>query len=154
MLLAPHAAVPTPASPLQANRFFVLFLTFMCYTAYHASRRPLSIVKSVLNGEPLGGEGALLLGDMHGGGISGSSGGKGPVEMVWTASNISEFLQPLLLNPPTSKSWGAGKGRAWQAGLPQGAAREWRGRGAWLRGARVCCRDDFGRATCAGICTC
>ncbi|GAB4813197.1 hypothetical protein N2152v2_000243 [Parachlorella kessleri] len=83
---------------LKANRFFVLFLTFMCYTAYHASRRPLSIVKSVLNGEPLGGEGALLLGDMHGGGISGSSGGKGPVEMVWTASNISSPAVEGLLN--------------------------------------------------------
>jgi hypothetical protein len=65
---------------MQANRFLVLFLTFMCYTAYHASRRPLSIVKSVLNGEPHGGKNPL--GNMHGGGA--------PVERVWTASSIGE----------------------------------------------------------------
>ncbi len=59
----------------------MLFLTFMCYTAYHASRRPLSIVKSVLNGEPHGGKN--VLGDMHGsGGVQ--------EEMVWTASSIGE----------------------------------------------------------------
>lgn len=36
---------------LRANRMFVLLLTFLCYTAYHASRKPPSIVKSVLHGE-------------------------------------------------------------------------------------------------------
>lgn len=55
---------------MQANRFLVLFLTFMCYTAYHASRRPLSIVKSVLHGEPSGGANSAHL------------------EVTWTASNI------------------------------------------------------------------
>jgi len=29
----------------------VLVLTFLCYASYHASRKPPSIVKSVLNGE-------------------------------------------------------------------------------------------------------
>ena len=29
----------------------VLLLTFLCYTAYHASRKPPSIVKSVLHGD-------------------------------------------------------------------------------------------------------
>lgn len=65
--LAPKLSAP----PLmQANRFLVLFLTFMCYTAYHASRRPLSIVKSVLHGEPSGGANSAHL------------------EVTWTASNI------------------------------------------------------------------
>lgn len=36
---------------LQTNRLIVLFLTFLCYTAYHASRKPPSIVKSVLHGD-------------------------------------------------------------------------------------------------------
>lgn len=36
---------------LNANRMLVLVLTFLCYTAYHASRKPPSIVKSVLHGE-------------------------------------------------------------------------------------------------------
>lgn len=36
---------------LRANRMLVLVLTFLCYAAYHASRKPPSIVKSVLNGD-------------------------------------------------------------------------------------------------------
>lgn len=36
---------------LQTNRMIVLALTFLCYTAYHASRKPPSIVKSVLHGD-------------------------------------------------------------------------------------------------------
>lgn len=36
---------------LHTNRFIVLILTFLCYSAYHASRKPPSIVKSVLHGE-------------------------------------------------------------------------------------------------------
>ncbi|KAL4457256.1 hypothetical protein ABPG75_012121 [Micractinium tetrahymenae] len=36
---------------LATNRFIVLALTFLCYTAYHASRKPPSIVKSVLHGD-------------------------------------------------------------------------------------------------------
>jgi OPA family glycerol-3-phosphate transporter-like MFS transporter 1/2 len=36
---------------LQTNRLIVLLLTFLCYTAYHASRKPPSIVKSVLHGD-------------------------------------------------------------------------------------------------------
>lgn len=36
---------------LRANRMVVLLLTFLCYTAYHASRKPPSIVKSVLHGD-------------------------------------------------------------------------------------------------------
>lgn len=36
---------------VQTNRLIVLFLTFLCYTAYHASRKPPSIVKSVLHGD-------------------------------------------------------------------------------------------------------
>lgn len=36
---------------LQANRMIVLLLTFLCYTAYHASRKPPSIVKAVLHGD-------------------------------------------------------------------------------------------------------
>ncbi|RMZ56132.1 hypothetical protein APUTEX25_004556 [Auxenochlorella protothecoides] len=35
---------------LKANRFLVLGLTFLCYTSYHASRKPPSIVKAVLHG--------------------------------------------------------------------------------------------------------
>lgn len=35
---------------LSANRIIVLILTFLCYMAYHASRKPPSIVKSVLHG--------------------------------------------------------------------------------------------------------
>lgn len=43
---------PTPPClPHQANRIVVLLLTFLCYTAYHASRKPPSIVKSVLHGD-------------------------------------------------------------------------------------------------------
>lgn len=41
-----HRVTPRP----QTHRFIVLFLTFLCYMAYHASRKPPSIVKSVLNG--------------------------------------------------------------------------------------------------------
>ena len=36
---------------LRANRMLVLVLTFLCYAAYHASRKPPSIVKSVLHGD-------------------------------------------------------------------------------------------------------
>ena len=39
-----------PACP-QTNRLIVLALTFICYAAYHASRKPPSIVKSVLHGD-------------------------------------------------------------------------------------------------------
>lgn len=42
--------LPMP-SARQTNRFIVLALTFLCYTAYHASRKPPSIVKSVLHGD-------------------------------------------------------------------------------------------------------
>eukprot|EP00889_Picochlorum_renovo_P002464 jgi/Picre1/29494/NNA_004880.t1 len=35
---------------LRANRMLVLVLTFLCYMSYHASRKPPSIVKSVLHG--------------------------------------------------------------------------------------------------------
>lgn len=35
---------------LRTNRFIVLALTFLCYTSYHASRKPPSIVKAVLYG--------------------------------------------------------------------------------------------------------
>ena len=41
----------TSHPPPQANRAIVLVLTFLCYTAYHASRKPPSIVKSVLHGD-------------------------------------------------------------------------------------------------------
>lgn len=44
---------------LKANRRLVLVLTFICYAAYHASRKPPSIVKSVLHGD---GETGLLAG--------------------------------------------------------------------------------------------
>lgn len=37
---------------LRANRAIVLVLTFLCYMSYHASRKPPSIVKSVLHGSP------------------------------------------------------------------------------------------------------
>lgn len=37
---------------LRANRALVLVLTFLCYMSYHASRKPPSIVKSVLHGSP------------------------------------------------------------------------------------------------------
>jgi OPA family glycerol-3-phosphate transporter-like MFS transporter 1/2 len=36
---------------LRTNRTLVLVLTFLCYAAYHASRKPPSIVKSVLHGD-------------------------------------------------------------------------------------------------------
>lgn len=56
-----HPAVPSlssnPPRP-QTNRLIVLALTFLCYTAYHASRKPPSIVKSVLHGDAGGGDGA------------------------------------------------------------------------------------------------
>lgn len=43
---------PAPCPQLrQTNRMLVLALTFLCYTAYHASRKPPSIVKSVLHGD-------------------------------------------------------------------------------------------------------
>ena len=35
----------------QGNRYLVLSLTFLCYTCYHMSRKPPSIVKSVLHGD-------------------------------------------------------------------------------------------------------
>ena len=40
-----------PAPCPQTNRLIVLALTFICYAAYHASRKPPSIVKSVLHGD-------------------------------------------------------------------------------------------------------
>ncbi|KAL3693842.1 hypothetical protein R1sor_007493 [Riccia sorocarpa] len=40
---------------LHEYRIAVLFLTFIAYTCYHASRKPLSIVKSVLDFEDVGG---------------------------------------------------------------------------------------------------
>lgn len=39
---------------LQTYRYVVLFVTFVAYTAYHASRKPSSIVKSVLDPGPKG----------------------------------------------------------------------------------------------------
>lgn len=39
---------------LRANRMIALVLTFLCYAAYHASRKPPSIVKSVLHGDGAG----------------------------------------------------------------------------------------------------
>lgn len=76
---APTVPCPLPAARRQANRFLVLFLTFMCYTAYHASRRPLAIVKSALHGNPPGSAAQDALGALGG----------GHGEIVWTASNIS-----------------------------------------------------------------
>ena len=46
---------------LRANRMIVLVLTFLCYAAYHASRKPPSIVKSVLHGDGQG-NGAMSFG--------------------------------------------------------------------------------------------
>ncbi|KAK2987651.1 hypothetical protein RJ640_012930, partial [Escallonia rubra] len=37
---------------LKTYRYVVLFVTFVAYTAYHASRKPSSIVKSVLDPDP------------------------------------------------------------------------------------------------------
>ena len=42
---------------LAKNRILVLVLTFLCYMSYHASRKPPSIVKSVLHGAAGGGGG-------------------------------------------------------------------------------------------------
>jgi OPA family glycerol-3-phosphate transporter-like MFS transporter 1/2 len=39
---------------LKRNRILVLVLTFLCYMSYHASRKPPSIVKSVLHGSMAG----------------------------------------------------------------------------------------------------
>lgn len=52
-LLCRRPLVRPPSFPLpnQTNRLIVLLLTFLCYTAYHASRKPPSIVKSVLHGD-------------------------------------------------------------------------------------------------------
>lgn len=36
---------------LQTHKALVLLLTFWCYACFHASRKPLSVVKSVLTGE-------------------------------------------------------------------------------------------------------
>ena len=51
----------------------VLALTFWCYTAYHASRKPPSIVKTVLHGDAGAGEGGR--GREWGGGCTGWGGG-------------------------------------------------------------------------------
>ncbi|GFH07438.1 glycerol-3-phosphate permease-like protein [Haematococcus lacustris] len=40
-----------PGAPERAHRQAVLVLTFLCYAGFHASRKPPSIVKSVLRGE-------------------------------------------------------------------------------------------------------
>lgn len=56
VLLGPVHTTPRPHP--QTHRFIVLFLTFLCYMAYHASRKPPSIVKSVLNGARSGAEGS------------------------------------------------------------------------------------------------
>ncbi|KAL2548350.1 putative glycerol-3-phosphate transporter 4 [Forsythia ovata] len=37
---------------LTSYRYMVLLITFIAYTAYHASRKPSSIVKSVLDPDP------------------------------------------------------------------------------------------------------
>lgn len=36
---------------MQTHKALVLLLTFWCYACFHASRKPLSVVKSVLTGE-------------------------------------------------------------------------------------------------------
>ena len=36
---------------IQTHKALVLLLTFWCYACFHASRKPLSVVKSVLTGE-------------------------------------------------------------------------------------------------------
>lgn len=38
---------------LKTYRYLILFVTFIAYTAYHASRKPSSIVKSVLDPNPI-----------------------------------------------------------------------------------------------------
>nr|XP_043613589.1 putative glycerol-3-phosphate transporter 4 [Erigeron canadensis] len=38
---------------LKTYRYLILFITFIAYTAYHASRKPSSIVKSVLDPHPI-----------------------------------------------------------------------------------------------------
>jgi hypothetical protein len=45
-----HTLTDSSSAP-QTHKILVLLLTFLCYTAFHASRKPLSIVKSVLTGE-------------------------------------------------------------------------------------------------------
>ena len=50
----PHVHVPCTdrsVCVLQTHKMLVLVLTFMAYAAFHASRKPLSIVKSVLIGD-------------------------------------------------------------------------------------------------------
>ncbi|GLU05521.1 hypothetical protein SLE2022_226180 [Rubroshorea leprosula] len=42
---------------LKSYRYMVLFVTFMAYACYHASRKPCSIVKSVLHPERKKGSG-------------------------------------------------------------------------------------------------
>ena len=41
----------TGALYAQTHKALVLLLTFWCYACFHASRKPLSVVKSVLTGE-------------------------------------------------------------------------------------------------------
>ena len=52
---------------LKANRMLVLVLTFLCYMSYHASRKPPSIVKSVLHGDEKNGLQGIDDFDAHGG---------------------------------------------------------------------------------------
>jgi len=52
---------------LAKNRMLVLVLTFLCYMSYHASRKPPSIVKSVLHGTAGAGAGGQLGGAAGGG---------------------------------------------------------------------------------------
>jgi MFS transporter, OPA family, solute carrier family 37 (glycerol-3-phosphate transporter), member 1/2 len=49
--LTPNSAVP-PRRSLFHYQFSVLLLTFLSYAAFHASRKPPSIVKSVLSTQP------------------------------------------------------------------------------------------------------
>ena len=69
----------------------VLLLTFLCYTSYHASRKPPSIVKSVLHGEGAGAGLAAEFGRLGGADPGGAGdGGRAFYDYHWAAAHHGE----------------------------------------------------------------
>ncbi|TRY78198.1 hypothetical protein TCAL_06762 [Tigriopus californicus] len=46
--IQPWVCPIAPAARLQSYKFFILFLTYVAYTCYHMSRKPISVVKTIL----------------------------------------------------------------------------------------------------------
>lgn len=81
---------------LKANRNLVLVLTFICYASYHASRKPPSIVKSVLHGD--GETMGMLTGGHRRSLLAMQSAVQEPYSLMTTTNISTAFVGPVYEN--------------------------------------------------------